>query len=349
MPKKVKRGAVDRKAAVFMRVYIAALLLFSIWIVLDQFVIPHDYMEMQQAVFVEWTATIEPSPTPEPAAPTPEAASTVAASPTPTASPTLTPSPTPAPTFGLSKDCYVNGGVRIEIAKESIEVDGGWVTVTTADIRLDSVSRLKAAFAHDVFSTRTSKTSTMAREHNAIFAVNGDYCGARDYGYVVRNGVLYRDKVDRGAPLGCIWPDGRMTVVENQQTADINEMVEQGVWQVFSFGPILIDNGEIYQNKTFWTDHYDYHNPRTAIGMIEPNHYLLLVADGRSKYGIGMTIGEMAEYMLNKGVTAAYNLDGGGSTTMYFNGKVINHPCGARDVIKERSVTDILYIEGETD
>ena len=87
MPKKAKRGAVDRKAAVFMRVYIAALLLFSIWIVLDQFVIPHDYMEMQQAVFVEWTATIEPSPTPEPAAPTPEAASTVAASPTPTASP----------------------------------------------------------------------------------------------------------------------------------------------------------------------------------------------------------------------------------------------------------------------
>ena len=74
MPKKAKRGAIDRKAAVFMRVYIAALLLFSIWIILDQFVIPHDYMEMQQAVFVECTATIEPSPTPEPATPTPEAA-----------------------------------------------------------------------------------------------------------------------------------------------------------------------------------------------------------------------------------------------------------------------------------
>ena len=189
----------------------------------------------------------------------------------------------------------------------------------------------------------------MARENNAIFAVNGDYCGARDYGYVVRNGVLYRDKVDRGAPLGCIWPDGRMTVVEDQQTVDIEEMVEQGVWQVFSFGPILIDNGEIYRDKTFWTNHYDYHNPRTAIGMIEPNHYLLLVADGRSKYGIGMTIGEMAEYMLNKGVTVAYNLDGGGSTTMYFNDRVINHPCANRDVIEERSVTDILYIEGETD
>ena len=64
---------------------------------------------------------------------------------------------------------------------------------------------------------------------------------------------------------------------------------------------------------------------------------------------IGMTIGEMAEYMLNKGVTVAYNLDGGGSTTMYFNDRVINHPCANRDVIEERSVTDILYIEGETD
>ena len=120
MPKKAKRGDIDRKAAVFMRVYIAALLLFSIWIILDQFVIPHDYMEMQQAVFVEWTATIEPSPTPEPATPTPEAASTATASPTPPPSPTPTPTPTPPPPFGLSSHSYFHGGVPIEIATASI-------------------------------------------------------------------------------------------------------------------------------------------------------------------------------------------------------------------------------------
>ena len=228
-------------------------------------------------------------------------------------------------------------------------MEGGWVTVITADVHLDSISKLKAAFAHGMFSTRTSKTSTMAQENNAIFAINGDYCSARNYGYVVRNGVLYRDKVDKGAPLACIWPDGSMTVIEKQQTVNINDLVEKGVWQVFSFGPILIKDGEIYNDKTFWTDHYDYHNPRTAIGMIEPNHYLFVVADGRSKYGIGMTVEEMAEYMLNKGVTVAYNLDGGGSSTMYFNEDIVNHPCSDRNVIEERSISDILYIEGETE
>ena len=85
-------------------------------------------------------------------------------------------------------------------------------------------------------------------------------------------------------------------------------------------------------------------NPRTAIGIIDENHYIIIVSDGRTLESEGLSLYQMAEIMKSYGVKTAYNLDGGGSSTLYFNGQVINKPTTNGNTISERSVSDIVYI-----
>ena len=85
-------------------------------------------------------------------------------------------------------------------------------------------------------------------------------------------------------------------------------------------------------------------NPRTAIGMIAPLHYVLVVSDGRTEESQGLSLYQLAEFMQSLGITTAYNLDGGGSSTMVFEGELVNKPTSGGSSIKERSVSDIVYI-----
>ena len=85
-------------------------------------------------------------------------------------------------------------------------------------------------------------------------------------------------------------------------------------------------------------------NPRTAIGIIDENHYIIVVSDGRTSESKGLSLYQMAEVMKSYGVKTVYNLDGGGSSTLYFNGQVINKPTTGGNKISERAVSDIVYI-----
>ena len=85
-------------------------------------------------------------------------------------------------------------------------------------------------------------------------------------------------------------------------------------------------------------------NPRTAIGIIDENHYIIVVSDGRTSESKGLSLYQMAEVMKSYGVKTAYNLDGGGASTLYFNGQVINKPTTGGNRISDRAVSDIVYI-----
>ena len=84
-------------------------------------------------------------------------------------------------------------------------------------------------------------------------------------------------------------------------------------------------------------------NPRTAIGQVSALHYIMVVSDGRTDASEGLTLLELAQVMRQYGCVIAYNLDGGGSSTLWFNGKVINNPTDGRKA-SERSVSDIVCI-----
>ncbi|MBE6881355.1 MAG: phosphodiester glycosidase family protein [Ruminococcaceae bacterium] len=216
--------------------------------------------------------------------------------------------------------------------------------IYVADIKLSSPEYLKTAFAKNAYGRNvTAKTSSTAKNVNAILAINGDYYGAQEKGYVIRNNVLYRDTVSRDNEDLVIYNDGSFGIIrETEISAD--ELLKQGAREVLSFGPALIENGVISVDKNDEVGQAMASNPRTAIGIVEENHYIFVVSDGRTRESEGLTLLELAKFMQSLSANTAYNLDGGGSATMVFNGDIVNKPTTNGKTIKERSVSDIVYI-----
>jgi exopolysaccharide biosynthesis protein len=117
----------------------------------------------------------------------------------------------------------------------------------------------------------------------------------------------------------------------------------ESISQILSFGPALIEESEIVVDADSEVDKAVTSNPRTAIGQIDEGHYIIVVSDGRTDESAGLTLLQLATVMQDQGCTVAYNLDGGGSSTMVFNGQVINQPTSGK-TIEEREVSDIVYI-----
>lgn len=311
--------------AIFYSVLLTA---FSAYVLLDTFVIPHG---MTAVVTAEETSFEAQTSLPE---------STEILSNTQTEQ--VTTALTEATEYGFSGDSYTDENISISINYERVND----TQVYVADIKLKYVSYLKTAFAKDTFGRNVKeKTSETAENHGAVFAVNGDYCGFRDYGYVERNGILYRDTkreaYDDDALV--VYSDGRFEIVD-ENSVDAQTLVDNGAVQIFSFGPSLINNGEITVGEYQEVGNAMSSNPRTAIGMVSPLHYIVVVSDGRTEESKGLSLYQLAGVMEDYGCTVAYNLDGGGSSTMWFNGRVINAPTTNGSEISERKVSDIVYI-----
>lgn len=237
---------------------------------------------------------------------------------------------------------YKDGNVDITITT----VRKNNTTVYVADVKLSNSNYLKTALAYDSFGTNvTETTSSMASNNNAILAVNGDYYGADRSGYVIKNGVIYRNTVrsDSNYPDLAVYKDGSFKIIyETDVTAE--QLLADGVVNLFAFGPSLIENDSITVDQNTEVRQAMTKNPRTAIGIVDSNHYILVVSDGRTSESEGLSLYELAEVMKEYGATTAYNLDGGGSSTMYFNGSIINKPTTNGHNISEREVSDIVYI-----
>lgn len=218
-------------------------------------------------------------------------------------------------------------------------------TIYVADITLENPTDLQTAFAQDTFGKNvTDTTSDIAKNNQAILAINGDFYGAQNSGYVIRNGVLYRDTMRSASQEDLvIYQDGSMKII---QEGDITakQLIKDGALQVFSFGPGLISDGDVIVNSEDEVGKAMASNPRTAIGVIDANHYVMVVSDGRTQESEGLTLYQLANFMEGLGVKEAYNLDGGGSSTMVFNGEIVNQPVSNRSETGERSVSDIVYI-----
>ena len=242
----------------------------------------------------------------------------------------------------VTDSSYKDSNVNINITT----VRKNNTTVYVADVKLSDSSYLKTALAYDSFGTNvTEATSSIAGNNNAILAVNGDYYGADRSGYVIKNGVIYRNTVrsDSEYPDLAIYKDGSFKIIyETEVTAE--ELLADGVVNLFAFGPSLIENGEISVDQNTEVRQAMTKNPRTAIGIVDKNHYILVVSDGRTNESEGLSLYELAEVLKEYGATTAYNLDGGGSSTMYFNGNIVNNPTTNGHNISEREVSDIVYI-----
>lgn len=235
---------------------------------------------------------------------------------------------------------YKDDNISITIT-EHREYD---TTIYVAEVILSSPEYLQTALAQNAYGRNiTAKTSETATANNAIFAVNGDYYGAREKGLVVRDGVIYRDSTSRDRENLVIYKDGTLDVI-TERGSDPENLVANGALHILSFGPGLVTDGALAVDRNDEVGQAMASNPRTAIGMVDDLHYLFVVSDGRTDESEGLSLYELATIMQNLGAKVAYNLDGGGSATMWFNGEIINVPISSKGINKERSVSDIVYI-----
>ena len=283
------------------------------------------------------TPTVTISPTP-----------TVTAAPTPTPEPTPEPTPTPDPYFTsdeeITKDeetgywLYRSPTLYVEINRIFDEVETQ--TYFVAEVRLKDGETERAGFGNPERPGRaSSKLYKIAANYQAVLAINGDYIDnvrTDKKGIIIRDGVVYVDKNETDTLA--FYPDGTMQIFRPDEiTAE--QLLEDGVKNTFSFGPTLIYDGVIEPDLK--RRHLSSRNPRTALGMIEPYHFILIVVDGRQKgYSVGMTLVELADVFAAKGCQVAYNLDGGASATMSFMGENISQYNGSHTA--QRSVPDAL-------
>ena len=192
----------------------------------------------------------------------------------------------------------------------------------------------------------------IALKHKLVFAINSDYFIYRearqhdkDVNYTYPKGLIIRDRevfydLPRKSnstvypPLDVLafYPDGDMKVFLNgSMTAD--EMLKTGATDTLSFGPILVENGEVSHRST---EFGSTPNPRTAIGMVEKGHYVCLMAESRISESKGESCVWMGKKMEELGCDVALNLDGGATSTMIFMGKQINKSGNYGDITNRK-------------
>jgi exopolysaccharide biosynthesis protein len=250
----------------------------------------------------------------------------------------------------ITETSYTSDSMTITISKVVEGSGSSTVTYYVADVVLDDATDLLGGFANNQFGTNVvAYTSDIAESLGAVFAINGDYNGFRDTGIVIRNGVLYRDD---GARTGlAIYADGTMAIYDETETTG-EQLLADGVWNTLSFGPALVEDGQVVEgideveiDTNFGNHSIQGDQPRTAIGLIDTNHFVFVAVDGRAEgYSKGVSMTELAQIFADLGATTAYNLDGGGSTAMWFDGELVNDPLGEE---KERGTSDILYLAAE--
>ncbi len=293
------------KAGKFQLVYWLALLAFTGYVLLDTFVIPRSYAKAESGASSTQV----------------EAASTG--------------------TVKKGSKTYSDDNISITVTTYR-KYD---TNIYVADVTLKKAAYLKTAFAGNTFGKNiTDKTSAIAADHSAILAVNGDFCGAQNSGYVIRNGKLYRSAAsDSDQEDLVIDGDGNLSIIKEGDVTAAS-LLKSGAEQVLSFGPGLVENGRVTVSENEEVGRAQASNPRTAIGQIDSLHDVLVVSDGRTEESTGLSLYQLAAFMKSLGAKTAYNLDGGGSSTLYFNGKVLNQPTTTGRNISERSVSDIVYI-----
>lgn len=288
---------------------------------------------------------------------------TVASAPIPTAAPTAAPEETlpPAPeetpdprspwaiafaehftdTVEITDHSYTSPNVSVTL--ERLEREDGFKhnVYYVADVYVSELSCLRTYLAKNTFGQGvTEDASDMDAAAGAVLSMTGDFYNLQGGSLVLRNGVLYRDgKWQSGQTHLVLFNDGRM-VTYGPEEIDLEAVLAEGAWQIWSFGPVLIENGGVVPQSFPGGMAVNDPNPRSAIGYYEPGHYCFVVCDGRRpSYSYGCTFEELAQVFSELGCQAAYNLDGGGSAVMLLNGALANSPSGSG-----RALSDIILV-----
>lgn len=294
-------------------------------------------------------------------------------SPVPTPEPTPVPPKGPQKEVSLpplTEEGFLAADAGMEEFVHVDKEDGRWMYITSSlyiDLqRWEDVKDKNIWFEGDIRTSEETPLTTylsnptaknagkayknpldLARDNQVVLAITDDHFGDRwnggiRPGVIVRNGQIIQDNTFKDGQgkfpnleVLAVFEDGSMkTFKSDAHTAQ--EYIDMGVVNTFAFGPILVENGQLSEYM-LRDEYYTYREPRCAIGMIEPHHYFLLVAKGRTNDSNGVYLTWLADKMIEKGVVEALNLDGGGTVALMFMGEMLNK--GTNSVRSTTSIT----------
>lgn len=246
---------------------------------------------------------------------------------------------------------YERQGLKIEINKYKEYLEGGNVVYWVAEIKSDNINKdINTAFAGGSYSASVKtkqRTSTLAKNNNAILAINGDASGFRPPSNAFHNPVMIRNgKVEYDlivgksiGKMGALTSQGRLVIFDPKDYSSTQQMLDEGFTDTWWFDVALVINGQV--QNIYDGNQTKYKAPYSAIGQKADGTMLFITVDGRGSNGSsGLNYGGMARLMGRYGAYNAYQLDGGGSATMVFNGNVLNKPSDG----SERAISDIIYV-----
>ncbi|MCB2305056.1 phosphodiester glycosidase family protein [Clostridium estertheticum] len=214
---------------------------------------------------------------------------------------------------------------------------------------INDPTRLKVGYS-SMLRKEGQITSDIAKDNNAIAAINGGGfkdedngskwtgTGANPTGIIMSNGkTAFNDitDVDKKTEVVAMTSSGKLLVGPHS----LSEMKTEGVTDAVSFGPALIVSGQktITKGDGGWGI-----APRTCVAQRKDGAIIFLVIDGRQAKSLGATLREAQDVLYDYGAVNASNLDGGSSSTLFYDDEIINSPS---DSLGERSVPSIMYIE----
>lgn len=238
----------------------------------------------------------------------------------------------------FTPDGYEDDSIRVQM--ETREEDG--VVWRIAWVEVASASQLRTAYAGKTIKKDTTGLVTvMAKQHNAIVAINGDnYTNEKaKHSFIYRMGEKRQDKLNKQKDILIIDENGDFhTFIKSVGADKFEKETGHKIVNAFMFGPALVQNGEVLKLDKEYNFNPSGREPRCAIGQLDSLSYVLVIADGRGNSGSeGATHKELADFMASLGCKEAYNLDGGNSAIMVYNNEIYNYKA------RERDVADVIY------
>ena len=179
----------------------------------------------------------------------------------------------------------------------------------------------------------------MCKKNGGIAAINGEmYLTSlnNQHGWFVRNSFLIKRFKKIDFDLAILYPNGVLDTIDvSTETYSPEEIEAASPYQIWFFGPALLTRDGQPKTKFTMEKIVGDPNPRSIIGYYEPGHYCFIAVNGRGKLR-GLSLAEASQLCADMGLTAAYNMDGGASSGMYFNGKIYGN--------NGRATSDIAYI-----
>ena len=215
-------------------------------------------------------------------------------------------------------------------------------TYWIADVQIADASQFRTAAAGGFDSNMVMPGTALADRVNAVIACDGDYFCYTGYGYILRQGTLFLDKLKGGRDVLLVDEDGDFhVIIKAERNQGVDTINGKRVINAFFFGPVLVNHGELGKEFRYQDMAYQEYSQRMCIAQVGHLHYQIICCESpkAGRGSVGMKLQQFAEFVQSLGVDTAYNLDGGDSTMLIFNGKKLNDPNNP----SLRNIADIIY------